>query len=263
MPRAKRYYIPGCVWHITHRCHKQEFLLKFARDRNRWLELLFQAKQRYGLVVLNYIVTSNHIHLLVSDDGDRETIPKSMQMLAGQTGQEYNRRKKRKGAYWEDRYHATAIESGMHLFTCIIYIDMNMVRTGVVPHPSEWAWSGYNEIQNQKQRYAIINYKRLSELLGVGSTSQLREKHAMWIEEALKADRHERDRKWSQAIAVGSQGYIDNIKKELGIKVVYRKTTRVDKGFMIREDVLPYNADLPPQSKRLSQNNSHFWSVYQ
>ena len=81
MPRAKRYYIPGCVWHITHRCHKQEFLLKFARDRNRWLELLFQAKQRYGLVVLNYIVTSNHIHLLVSDDGDRETIPKSMQML--------------------------------------------------------------------------------------------------------------------------------------------------------------------------------------
>ena len=24
------------------------------------------------------------------------------------------------------------------------------------------------------------------------------------------------------------------------------------------EDVLPYNADLPPKSKRLSQNNSHF-----
>ena len=69
----------------------------------------------------------------------------------------------------------------------------------------------------------------------------------MWIEEALKADRLERDRKWSQAIAVGSQGYIDNIKKELGIKVVYRKTTRVNKGFMIREDVLPYNADLPPK----------------
>ncbi|MCP4022986.1 MAG: transposase, partial [Desulfobacteraceae bacterium] len=112
MPRAKRYYIPGHVWHITHRCHKKEFLLKFVRDRNRWLELLFKAKQRYGLVVLNYVVTSNHIHLLVSDDGARNTIPKSMQMIAGQTGQEYNRRKKRQGAYWEDRYHATAIERG-------------------------------------------------------------------------------------------------------------------------------------------------------
>lgn len=47
------------------------------------MELLYKAKQRYGLVVLDYIVTSNHIHLLVSDEGDRETIPKSMQMVAG------------------------------------------------------------------------------------------------------------------------------------------------------------------------------------
>ncbi len=33
MPRAHRHYIPGCVWHITHRCHKQEFLLRFEKDR--------------------------------------------------------------------------------------------------------------------------------------------------------------------------------------------------------------------------------------
>ncbi len=32
MPRAKRHYIPGYVWHTTHRCHKKEFLLKFVRD---------------------------------------------------------------------------------------------------------------------------------------------------------------------------------------------------------------------------------------
>ncbi|WP_320041733.1 hypothetical protein [uncultured Desulfobacter sp.] len=72
----KKFYIPGCVWHITHRCHKKEFLLKFARDRNRWLDLLFRAKQKYGLEVLNYIVTSNHILLLVSDNGNRDTLQK-------------------------------------------------------------------------------------------------------------------------------------------------------------------------------------------
>ena len=37
MPRANRCFLPGHVWHITHRCHKQEFLLKFARDRQRLL----------------------------------------------------------------------------------------------------------------------------------------------------------------------------------------------------------------------------------
>ena len=47
MPRANRHYIPGYVWHITHRCHKKEFLLKFARDRRRWIEWLFEAKKRH------------------------------------------------------------------------------------------------------------------------------------------------------------------------------------------------------------------------
>nr|WP_232362556.1 transposase [Desulfogranum mediterraneum] len=248
---------------MTHRCHKKEFLLKFARDRNCWLELLYKAKQRYGLVVLNYMVTSNHIHLLVSDDGDRDTIPKSIQIIAGQTGQEFNRRKKRQGAFWEDRYHATAIQSGTHLFNCLIYIDLNMVRTGIVLHPSEWVWSGYNEIQNQKQRYAIINYKRLSQLLGLDSVSMLKEAHARWLEEALKTDRHERDCKWSQAIAVGNEEYIEDIVKKLGVKVVYREKNQIHKGFELREDMIPYNADFAPQNARLSQNNSHLWNVYQ
>ena len=128
MPRANRHYIPGYIWHITHRCHKKEFLLKFARDRRRWIGWLFEAKKRYGLSILNYTVTSNHIHLLVLDNGGYGTIPRSMQLIAGRTGQEYNQRKKRKGAFWQDRYHATAVESDDHLTRCMVYIDMNMVQ---------------------------------------------------------------------------------------------------------------------------------------
>jgi len=87
MPRANRHYIPGYVWHITHRCHKKEFLLKFARDRRRWLRWLFEARKRYGLSVFDYMTTSNHIHLLVRDNGGRDVIPKSIQLIAGRTGE--------------------------------------------------------------------------------------------------------------------------------------------------------------------------------
>ena len=44
---------------------------------------LFEARKRYGLSILNYMVTSNHVHLLVSGDSDRDAIPKSIQLLAG------------------------------------------------------------------------------------------------------------------------------------------------------------------------------------
>ena len=106
MARANRHFLPGHLWHITHRCHEREFLLKFARDRRSYLRWLFESKKRFGLCVLDYVVTSNHIHLLVKDTGNG-VIPRSMQLLAGCTGQDYNRRKGREGAFWEDRYHAT------------------------------------------------------------------------------------------------------------------------------------------------------------
>jgi len=59
-----------------------------ARDRRRYLRWVFDAKKRFGLCVLNYMVTSNHTHLLVKDTG-ANVIAESMQPIAGRTAQEY------------------------------------------------------------------------------------------------------------------------------------------------------------------------------
>jgi putative transposase len=53
--------------------------------------------------VLNYIVTCNHIHLLIKDTGTN-VITESMQLIVGRTAQEYNQRKGKQGAFWEDRF---------------------------------------------------------------------------------------------------------------------------------------------------------------
>jgi REP element-mobilizing transposase RayT len=73
------------------------------RDRHRYLHWVFEAKKRFGLCVLDYMVTSNHVHLLVKDTGSN-VIAQSMQLIAGRTAQEYNQRKGKQGAFWEDRY---------------------------------------------------------------------------------------------------------------------------------------------------------------
>jgi hypothetical protein len=65
------------------------------------MDWLFEAKKRFDLNVLNYMVTSNHIHLLIYDKSGRDAIAKSMQLIAARTGQEYNIRKQRKGALSE------------------------------------------------------------------------------------------------------------------------------------------------------------------
>ena len=48
MPRANRHYLPGHIWHITHRCHQRAFLLQFKQDRRLWRRWLFEARAEHS-----------------------------------------------------------------------------------------------------------------------------------------------------------------------------------------------------------------------
>lgn len=241
MPRANRYFLPGHVWHITHRCHQSQFLLKFARDRRCWRFWLFQARKRYGLCVLNYIVTCNHIHLLVQDRGERE-IARSMQLIQSRTAQKYNRRKLRKGAFWEDRYHATAVDTDQHLARCVTYIDLNMVRAGAVKHPSEWECSGYREIQKPPLRYNTVDQAALLRLFGLTRWAQLQQVCREWVREAIREDSSRRDSVWSASLAVGRKEFLKDVKKTLGTRARCRNL-EYDGGFhVLREPSTCYRS---------------------
>jgi putative transposase len=263
MARANRHYIAGYIWHITHRCHRRQFLLRFAKDRTRWLRWLFEAKRRYGLAVLNYAVTSNHIHLLVSDQKGADVIPRSIQLVAGRTAQEYNSRKNRPGAFWQDRYHATAIESGKHLRNCMVYIDLNMVRAGVVAHPAEWGLNGYNEIQRPRRKNKIIAYEHLQHLLGFDNYDQLKAAHKAWVAQALKEGSGSRQSQWSESIAVGSKEFVKETKAKLRIRAAGRKIHETGEQFELKEAALSYNANLEPKNAIIDVKNTYYWKVYQ
>ena len=87
MTRANRYFTAGNIWHIVHRRHKKK---------------------------------SFYSNLNVIENGSQQSVAKSMQLITGRTAQEFNSRKKRKGAYWDDRYHATAIDTDQYLILILI-----------------------------------------------------------------------------------------------------------------------------------------------
>ena len=240
MARANRYFISGHIWHITHRCHKKDYLFRFRKDRNCWLHWLFEAKKRFNVSVLDYIVTSNHIHLLVSDNTGEGNIPGFMQLVQGRTAQEYNNRMNRKGAFWEDRYHATAIASDGHIIQCMVYISMNMVRAGVVDHPVRWKESGYYEIMHPKKRYAIINYTSLLKILGIATLERLHDLQQEWIKDALDGKHIERESKWTEAIAVGNKAFLENIREQLNIKAKARIIRKSGETHELSEPLMPY-----------------------
>jgi len=256
MPRANRHHVPGQLWHITHRCHDRSFLLKFARDRRCYLSWLHEARKRYGLCVLNYVVTCNHIHLLVKDDGD-DGLARSVQLVAGRTGRQYNLRKNRQGAFWEDRYHATAVEAEAHLHRCLVYIDLNMVRAGVVRHPAEWAHGGYYEIHAAPESNSMmIDQVELSRLAGFSSVEDFRQAHRKWVAQALAANALHRDDCWSEALAVGSLGFVEKMKRELGIAARHREIELVEGAYTLREAAERYDVVFDPQNEPQRSKNT-------
>jgi putative transposase len=184
----------------------------------------------------------------VKDDGERNIIPQSIGLVAGRTAQEYNRRKRRKGAFWEDRYHSTAIETGDHLLRCLVHIDLNMVRAGVVSHPSEWPYGGYNEIQAPRRKNVLIAYDRLQQLTGFKDYEGFVSAHRKWVHDLLGNNDDKRDSRWSESIAVGSIQFTKRIKTAMGAMAKGRTIRGIKDGFELRESLSGYNVVLDTEN---------------
>ena len=181
-------------------------------------------------------------------------VPKSFGLLAGRTAQEYNRRKYRKGAFWEDRYHSTAIETGEHLLRCLVYIDLNMVRAGVVTHPSQWPHGGYNEIQSPRRKNVIIAYDRLRQLAGFKDYESFASAHRKSVHDLSENYDGKRDNRWSESIAVGSNQFTERMKTAMGAMARGRTIRGAEDGFELRETQSGYNAVFDPENNDIGPN---------
>jgi putative transposase len=67
-----------------------------------------------------------------------------------------------------------------------MYVDLNMVRAGVVAHPDQWEHGGYREIQSPRSRQRIIDLAELSKLCGFSEMSAFQQQHRNWLDTALR-----------------------------------------------------------------------------
>jgi len=183
-------FVPGNVWVLSQRCFENKSLLNDSSDRRRWLYWLFQARRRFGLCVLNYVVMPNEIKLLVMDRG-RGEIRSSMQMLAERMAADYNRRHHRrslkKTPLWENEYQAYRLElKGYALLHCISDMDLSVVRAKLVTHPNLWPESGYHELHNPPQRARRVDFNALQRLLKPLNFSRLQAQRERWVKKAME-----------------------------------------------------------------------------
>ena len=208
MPRAARYIEEGFIYHLTHRCHDGKFFLRFSKERDTYREWLRTGVLRYGVPVLGYAVTSNHVHI-IAEVQDRYAVASMMQLASGVLAQKYHQRKGHEGSIWEHPYHCTRIQDGQHLLNCLRYVDLNMVRARKVKHPREWRWCGYDELTGARKRYRIVDQERLLHCAGFGDRQQFREFYAASVQDCLDHGPSLREPWWTESVAVGCRDFVD------------------------------------------------------
>ena len=248
MGRANLLAKGGGIFHVTHRCHNRAFLLKFACDRDSYRAILREQLPRFDLWLLDYCVTSNHVHLLI-DAEDRLEVSRLMRNAAGEFARFYNRRKGRMNAFWGDNFHATLVEEGRYLWRCLCYVELNMVRAGVVSHPQEWEWVGYHEIMGRRKRYGLVDVERLSWRLGTAELEPVRRNLETSLREAIAKEQMKREPIWTESLAVGSAGFVEKIKP----LILSRRETEVIEGgdgmSVLRECPAVYGAESGPEKR--------------
>jgi hypothetical protein len=131
----------------------------------------------------------------------------------------------------------------------MVYIDLNRVRAGVVTHPSEWPFCGYEEIQNPRQRYSLIDYEGLMDLFGIRSMEEFKGLHRGWVTEALeKQGWRKRQPQWMESIAVGGEGFVRETKERLGAKAMWREVVGENGTYELRESLTSYEDDFGPKN---------------
>ena len=142
MARLPRLTLAGHLHHIIQRGNNRQPIFVGREDFELMLTLLADNAQKYAVAVHAYVLMDNHFHLLATPS-TADGLPQMMQAVGRRYVQHFNRRHARTGTLWEGRYRSTVLEPERCLLPCMVYLDLNPVRAGLVAQPADYAWSSH------------------------------------------------------------------------------------------------------------------------
>ena len=149
MPRIARRDYNTSFFHVMVQGIRKEFVFNDKEDMECYLELIYIYMKKYKVKIISYCMMNNHMHLLVYVD-KIESLSKFMKGINTKYAMHYNKRYKKDGYVFRNRYKSEPIFNVIHLNNCINYIHNNPVAAGICKTQGEFEYSSYNEYKTNK-----------------------------------------------------------------------------------------------------------------
>jgi len=122
----------------------REYIFKDKPEIETYLYLIKKYCQTHNVTIIAYCIMNNHAHFLLYTEKISE-LSKTMQRTNVVYGRYYNKKNKRVGYVFRDRFLSEAIKTEIQLLNCIAYIHNNPIKADIVRKLNEYRYSSYND----------------------------------------------------------------------------------------------------------------------
>ena len=153
MPRQPRLDAPGALHHVMGRGIDGVPIFRNKKDREDFLERLADLCRANALSVYAWAFMENHVHILARTGN--QALSNSMRKLLTGYVVNYNRRHKRYGHLFQNRYKSILCEDDPYLLELTRYIHLNPLRAGIVKSLQElrgYHWCGHSALMGRVKR---------------------------------------------------------------------------------------------------------------
>ncbi|MFH1029687.1 MAG: transposase [bacterium] len=212
MARIDRYkqHYKNAIYHIFNRGVNKEKIFMEENDYIFYLKKIKQYKEKYGVEFISYALLPNHFHYIIrqtTDDiplagargdshikgdchrkqsCDKSPISKFMHALHTSYAFYFNKKYKKVGHLFQDRYKQRIVEEEKYLIWLSSYVNGNAKIHKIADNLKDWKFSSYLDYAGL--RNGILCNKEL-----VTSYFESPEKYAEAIEEAVELSRERKD----------------------------------------------------------------------
>jgi REP element-mobilizing transposase RayT len=158
MPTRLRVDLAG-YHHIINRGVNRCNVFNHSNDKDMFLQIVNKTATIHKVIIHDYVLMDNHYHLLI--ETKKENLPTFMRIINANYAQYFNRKYKRSGHLWQDRYKSKYITDENYLYILIRYIENNPVEANITKKIGEYPFTLASNIINSNKIYSCCQNSML------------------------------------------------------------------------------------------------------
>ncbi len=158
MARKARLKSADAIYHIMCKSISEVYLYRDSEDKEKYLSVVKKYKKLYNVKIYGYCLMDNHAHLLVDANG--ADISKVMHGINLSYAAYFNKKYKRDGHLFKDRFKSIIVDNDRYLKAVSLYIHNNPTDISVFKDcPEKYAFSSLGiYIGKRRDQYNIVDY---------------------------------------------------------------------------------------------------------